>query len=247
MPTASRNPAGQALTRVRKPQAETPAKRAVRNLPATGAVRSKPVPQEVQFRKTLKAHTTHPIDHVDCIKLLEAAEDDHQQRAARLEEGHQQVVSEKAQLCARVRQLTSECRQLETENRTLKDRLETATAQDQMSRGEYKVTLKDLQSSASSLCSQITTKINECDRAYFSTLLPEPDVAQPWQDQDANYLLNPSDMPAQPLPGYSLSNLPTMPQLNPYAHVPRVAVWAPDSMRSEANGLWRYCSIVTQY
>jgi hypothetical protein len=88
-----------------------------------------------------------------------------------------------------------------------------------MPRGEYKEALKDLQSSASSLFSQITAKINESDQAYFSTLLPDPDVAQSWQDQDASYLLNHSDMPAQPLPGYS-SNLPTMPQLDPYAHLP---------------------------
>jgi hypothetical protein len=89
-----------------------------------------------------------------------------------------------------------------------------------MPRGEYKESLKDLQSSASSLFNQITSKINESDQAYFSTLLPDPDVAQPWQDQDANYLLNPSNMPAQHLPGYSSSNLPTMPQLDQYAHLP---------------------------
>ncbi|KAJ6019460.1 hypothetical protein N7522_001560 [Penicillium canescens] len=220
MQTASRNPAAQAPTRVRKPQAETSAKRVVRNLPATGAVRSKPVPRQVQFRETLKAHAADPEDHVDCIKLLEAAEDDHRQRATRLEESHQQVTVEKAQLLAKVRQLTSECRQLKGEIRTLKDSLETATTQDQMPRGEYKEALKDLQSSASSLFNQITSKINESDQAYFSTLLPDPDVAQNWQDQDASYLLNPSDMPAPPIPGYPSSTLPTMSQVDPYAHLP---------------------------
>ncbi|OGE53735.1 hypothetical protein PENARI_c007G06761 [Penicillium arizonense] len=84
MPTASRNPATQAPTRARKPEAEASAKRAVLNLPATGA----------------KAHAIHPADHVDYIKLLKAAEDDDQQRAARLEEGHQQL-SRKKPSCPR--------------------------------------------------------------------------------------------------------------------------------------------------
>ncbi|OQD76782.1 hypothetical protein PENANT_c093G03870, partial [Penicillium antarcticum] len=109
---------------------------------------------------------------------------------------------------------------LKGENRTLKDSLETATTQDQMSRGEHKESLKDLQSSASSLYNQITSKINESDQAYFSTLLPDPDVAQNWQDQDASYLLNPSDMPAPPIPGYPSSTLPTISQVDPYAHLP---------------------------
>ncbi|KAJ5766720.1 uncharacterized protein N7511_004336 [Penicillium nucicola] len=219
MPTASRNPAAPAPTRVRKPQTETPAKRAVRHLPATGVVRSKPVPREVQFRETLKAHATHPADHIDCINLLEAAEDDHQQRAAQMEESQQQSVAERAQLSAKVRQLTAECRQLQGENRKLTESLETATAQDQMPRAEYQVALKELQTTASSLFGQITTKINESDQAYFSTLLPGPDVTQNWQDQDANYLLDPSEIPAPPIPGYSSSNVPTMPQADPYAHL----------------------------
>jgi chromosome segregation ATPase len=130
-------------------------------------------------------------------------------------------------LSAKVQQLTAErhkavegSRQLRSEIVALKESLEAATSQDSMPREEYKQSLRELQNSASSLSGEITRMMNESDQAYFSTLLPSSDVAQHWQDQDANYLLDPSDMPPQPLPGYPSSSLPTIPQLNPYPHLP---------------------------
>jgi hypothetical protein len=109
---------------------------------------------------------------------------------------------------------------LKSEIVALKKSLEAATSQDHMPREEYKQALRELQNTASSLTGQITDKMNESDQAYFSTLLPSSDVAQDWQDQDASYLLDPSNMPPQPLPGYSSSNLPTIPQLDSYTHLP---------------------------
>ncbi|KAJ5346155.1 hypothetical protein N7452_004159 [Penicillium brevicompactum] len=226
MPTASHNPAVPAPTRVRKTR--TSVTRPVRPLPASADnVESRSIPREAQLRQRLKTHASRPEDHVDCIKWLEAAEKSHQQDIARLNERGQHLAAEKTQLSAKVQQLTverqkatNESRKLESEIVALKESLEAATSQDHMPREEYKQSLRELQNSASSLTGEITRMMNESDQAYFSTLLPSSDVAQPWQDQDANYLLDPSVIPAQPLPGYSSSELPTIPQLGSYPHLP---------------------------
>ncbi|KAJ9484327.1 hypothetical protein VN97_g9052 [Penicillium thymicola] len=225
MPTASRNPAVPAPTRVRKTRAS--ATRPVRPLPASADnIESNPIPREAQFRQRL-THASRPEDHIECIKWLEAAEQAHQQNTARLNQRGQQLVAEKNRLSAKVGQLTAERhktaeegRQLKSEIVALKESLEAATSQDHMPREEYKQALRELQNTASSLTGQITDKMNESDQAYFSTLLPSSDVVQDWQDQDASYLLDPSNMPPQPLPGYSSSNLPTIPQLDSYPHLP---------------------------
>ncbi|OQE49078.1 hypothetical protein PENNAL_c0362G09585 [Penicillium nalgiovense] len=225
MPTAPRNPAVPAPTRVRKTRAS--ASRPVRPLPASADnIESNPTPGEAQFRKRLRAHASRPEDHVECIKWLEAAEQAHQQNTARLNERGQQLVAEKNRLSVKVEQLTAEKHKAAEEGRrwkseivALKESLGAATSQDHMPREEYKQALRELQNTASSLTGQITDKMNESDHAYFSTLLPSSDVAQDWQDQDASYLLDPSNMPSQPLSGYS-SNLPTIPQLDSYPHLP---------------------------
>ncbi|KAJ5454964.1 hypothetical protein N7530_002395 [Penicillium desertorum] len=228
IPTASRNPnpAVQPPTRpARKPAGAGASATRVRPSPSSANnVESNRTPREVQPQRALRAHASQSDNHDDCIKWLEAAEEDHQNRTARLNENCQQLVAEKAQLSAQVRQLASEkqkyaeeCRRLKGENRTLEDSLKTATSLDQMPRDEYKQALKELQTS---LADQITAKMNESDHVYFSTLLPSPNAAQTWQDQDANYLLGPSDIPAQPLQGYSSSSLPTIPHIDPYAHLP---------------------------
>ncbi|KAJ5471330.1 hypothetical protein N7530_008687 [Penicillium desertorum] len=217
IPTASRNPnpAVQPPTRAaRKPAgAGASATRVRPSSSSANNVESNRTPREVQPQRALPAHASQSDSHDDCIKWLEAAEEDHQNRTARLNENCQQLVAEKAQLSAQVRQLASEKQKYAEECHSLK----TATSLDQMPRDEYKQALKELQTS---LADQTTAKMNESDHVYFSALLPSPNAAQTWQDQDANYLLGSSDIPAQPLQGYSSSSLPTIPHIDPYAHLP---------------------------
>ncbi|OQE11179.1 hypothetical protein PENFLA_c079G05852 [Penicillium flavigenum] len=202
IPTASRNPnpAVQPPTRAaRKPAGAGASATRVRPSPSSANnVESNRNAREVQPQRALRAHASQSDSHDDCIKWLEAAEEDHQNRTARLNENCQQLVAEKAQLSAQVRQLASEKQKYAEECRRLK-------------------ALKELQTS---LADQITAKMNESDHVYFSALLPSPNAAQTWQDQDANYLLGSSDIPAQPLQGYSSSSLPTIPHIDPYAHLP---------------------------